>query len=79
MIEKSAVRKRLALYEDKIKEEKKSIEAELKKMKDACLTSEMQTVWNQSKEYARLNVKLQVLSEVVMDIIDIRCEEMFND
>lgn len=79
MIAKIEVRKRLALYEKKLREERKEIERELEEMKSACTTSEMEAIWRQSKEYTRLNERWQTLHEVVMDIIDIRCEEMFND
>lgn len=79
MIAKAEVRKRLALYEQEIKKEKQAISDELDRMRDACLTVEMQAIWNQSKEYARLMAKWQVLNEVLMDIRDIRCSEMLED
>ena len=79
MIAKIEVRKRIALYEQKLREERQSIEKELEKMKNACATSEMEAIWRQSKEYARLNERLKTLHEVTMDLIDMRCEEMFDD
>ena len=79
MIAKVEVRKQLALYEQKIKKEKQSVIDELNRMRDSCLTVEMQAIFNQSKEYARLMAKWEVLSEVLMDIRDIRCGEMLED
>lgn len=79
MIAKVEVRKRLALYEDKLKERKKSIQEEIRRMNDSCTTLEMQAIWHQSKEYAMLMTEMQVLHEVLFDIDDIRCEEMFED
>lgn len=79
MIAKIEVRKRLALYEQKLREERKVVENELQKMKKACATGEMEIIWKQSKEYARLNERRSLLYQVLMDIIDIRCEEIFND
>lgn len=48
-------------------------------MNDACVTMEAKAIWNQSKEYARLSSKIETLNEVLMDIIDIRCEKIFED
>lgn len=79
MIAKVEVRKRLALYEDKLKEREKSIQEEIRRMNDSCATLEMDAIWHRSKEYAKLMTELQVLREVLFDIIDIRCDEMFKD
>lgn len=79
MIEKVKVRKMLAKYEQHLKEEKKLIENEMDRMRNACATVEMMTVWKQSKEYERLNSRWQTLSEIIVDMIDIRCDEMLND
>lgn len=79
MIAKEEVRKQLALYEQEIKKEKQAVADELDRMRDACLTVEMQAIWNQSKEYARLMAKWQVLNNVLMDVRDIRCSEMLED
>ena len=79
MIAKVEVRKRLALYEQEIKKEKQAISDELDRMREACLTVEMQAIWNQSKEYARLMAKWEVLNNVLMDVRDIRCSEMLED
>ena len=79
MIAKVEVRKQLALYEHEIKKEKQAVADELARMRDACLTVEMQAIFNQSKEYARLMAKLEVLSEVLADVRDIRCGEMLED
>jgi hypothetical protein len=79
MIAKVEVRKQLALYEQAIRKEKQAIEYELDRMKDACLTVEMQAIWNRSKEYAILMAKWEVLNNVLMDVMDIRCSEMLED
>ena len=79
MIAKVEVRKRLALYEDKLKERQKSIQGEIRRMNESCTTLEMDSIWHRSKEYAKLMTELQVLREVLFDIIDIRCDEMFED
>lgn len=79
MIAKAEVRRQLALYEQRIRQKQQSIACELDRMRDACLTIEMKTILNQSKEYARLMAKWEVLHDVLMDIIDIRCSEMFAD
>ena len=79
MIAKVEVRKRLALYEQKIREEKKDIEAELDRMRNACATVEMKAIWNQSKEYAVLMAKWETLNEILMGIVNIRCDAMFDD
>ena len=79
MISKLEVRKRLALYEQEIRTVKQAIVDELDRMRDACLTGEMNAIWHQSKEYTRLMAKLEVLNDVLMDIMDIRCSEMLED
>ena len=79
MISKLEVRKQLALYEQTIRKEKQAISDELDRMRDACLTVEMQAIWNQSKEYARLMAKWEVLNDVLMDVRDIRCSEILED
>ena len=79
MISKVEVRKRLYLYEDTIREEQKLVEAEMKSMREACLTTEMVNILRNSKEYAKLSGKLEVLHDVKIGLIDLRCEEMFND
>ena len=79
MIAKVEVRKRLALYENIIKEEIKKIENQIKKMDEACSTMEMKTIWKQSKEYTKLNTRWSTLTEILWGIQDIRCDEMFED
>lgn len=79
MIAKAEVRRQLALYEQKLKEEIKSVDEELKRMNSACSTSEMQAIWNKSVECAKLHTKFQTLYAVWMDIIDLRCSEMFEE
>ena len=79
MIEKIKVRRRLALYEKKIKEERVSIEEKIKRMKEACTTRETMMILLDSKEYARLVSRLETLDEVQSNILDIRCEEMLAD
>jgi adenosyl cobinamide kinase/adenosyl cobinamide phosphate guanylyltransferase len=79
MIEKLTVRKRLASYETKLKEEAKKVDAERQKLIDACTTSEARTILFQSKEYAELATKFAMLNIIRKDIMDMRCEEMFDD
>jgi len=79
MIAKVEVRNRLATYEWKIKQEIKTAKEEMNLIGDACVTMEAKAIWNQSKEYARLSSKIETLNEVLMDIIDIRCEKIFED
>lgn len=79
MIKKAIVRRRLALYEKKIKEEIVNIEEKIQSMKDACKTREMMTILFDSKEYARLLSRFETLCEVQSYILDMRCEDMFAD
>ena len=79
MIAKIKVRRRLASYEKKIKDERTSIEEKIKRMDDACTTREAKMIWRDSKEYARLVSRLEALGEVQSDILDMRCEEMLAD
>lgn len=79
MISKLEVRKRIVLLEQKIKEEKHNILMEINKMRDACTTPEMKAIFHESKEYIRLHTRLDTLHEVLNDIIDMRCEEMFEN
>ena len=79
MIAKVEVRRQLALYEQKIKDEIKKVENEIVKMDIACATVEMMAIWKQSKEYAKLNERRGTLIEVLWGIRDIRCDEMLED
>lgn len=79
MIAKVEVRRVLALYEKKLKEERQSIIAEMDRMSNACTTLAMKEVWINSNEYLKLATRLATLNEVSMNIIDIRCDEMFAD
>jgi hypothetical protein len=79
MIEKLAVRKMLASYERKLKNEINSIEAEIQKMNNVCQTNEMLEIWHQSKRYAELSAKKCALYNVYCDIMDMRCDEALED
>ena len=79
MVAKIEVRKRLALYEQEIKERRKLIEEKMKRIGDACTTIQAKAIWSGSIEHMKLHTKWATLNEVLMDIIDIRCEEMFED
>jgi N-glycosylase/DNA lyase len=79
MIEKADVRKQLAKYENKVRARKKLVEDELDRMRNACATVEMLEIWNQSKEYAKLHERWATLNEVLMDIMDIRCDDILED
>lgn len=79
MVEKVAVRKMLASYERKLKEEIRKIEEEKQRISDAIATIEAKEIWWQSKQYAELTEKYITLRNVLMDIVDMRCDEMLND
>lgn len=79
MIAKVEVRKRLALYEQEIKERRNLIAEEMNRVSNACITMEAKTIWLGSIEYMKLATKFVTLNEILMDIIDMRCEEMLND
>ena len=79
MVEKVAVRKMLASYERKLKEEIRKIEEEKQRISDAIATIEAKEIWWQSKQYAELTEKYITLRNVLMDIIDMRCDEILID
>ena len=79
MIEKLAVRRMLASYERKLKNEINSIEEKIQKMNNFCTTNEMFEIWHQSKKYAELTAKKCALYNVYCDIMDMRCDEMLED
>lgn len=79
MIEKIEVRRMLAAYESKIKDEISNINNEIKRMNEACETVEMMEIWLQSKRRVELSMKLTTLFEVLGDIIDMRCCEQLED
>ena len=79
MVEKVKVRRRLALYEQKIKEEIKRITNKIQQMNDSCQTIEMERIWRRSTEYIELHTRWAMLNDVLSDICDIRCDEMFED
>ena len=49
MIAKVEVSKRLALYEQEIRERKNLVEDEMKRINNACTTMEAKTIWLGSK------------------------------
>lgn len=73
MIEKNVVKSMLASYEVGLKKEIHAIEANLNRMRNDCTSMEIQAIFNQSKEYAVLMGKMETLSQVLMDIVDMRC------
>lgn len=79
MIEKIEVRKMLANYEKKLKEEFNKIESQIKKMNEACISNDMLKVWHNSAEYAVLNARKWALYETYHEILDMRCSEMLED
>ena len=79
MIAKVEVRRMLASYENKLREEIKVIRDKLESMENACPTLEMERIWRRSEEYAELYTKLTTLRGVLSDIIDIRCSEIFEE
>ena len=79
MIAKAEVRKRLALYKTKLKEEIKDVENEIKRMDNAFSTEEAKKIWKESAEYSALRSRWIALGEVSWDIGDIMFDEMFDD
>ena len=79
MVEKVKVRRRLASYEQKIKEEIKRITNKIQQMEDSCQTIEMERIWRRSTEYIELHTRWAMLNDVLSDICDIRCDEMLED
>lgn len=79
MIEKLAVRKMLASYELKLKEEIRKIEEERQRINDCCVSLEAKEIWWNSNKYNELVTKYITLNKVLMDIIDMRCHEDLND
>ena len=69
MISKVAVGK---LYSDcvaqDIKKEIKAIREEITRMENSCITMEMKAIWNNSKEYAVLHAKLEVLTNIAWNM-----------
>ena len=79
MIAKVEVRKELALYEQKIKEEIKRVVDEIEKMNNIFDTNDTRPIWKASAEYTKLKTRYSTLTEVLWGIQDIRCGEMLND
>ena len=79
MVDKEKVRRRVALYETEIKKQIKEIEERINKMDNSCQSFEMKRIWRRSEEYIKLHTKLVVLYDVLMDVEDIRFDEMFAD
>lgn len=79
MVAKIEVRKRIAAYEDKLRQEIKDVAKEMMRMKESCKTSDMEVVWKQSATYAKLHSRWETLHEILDDIIDLRCEETWED
>lgn len=70
---------RLAAYEQELKDKRQSVVAEMERLSDACTTMEAKTILYNSVDYMKLASRLATLNEVSMDILDIRCDEMFED
>ena len=79
MIAKIKVKKELALYELKIKDEIKKIENEIKKMDEIFDTNATRRIWRESAKYSALHTRLSTLIEALWLFQDIRCGEMLND
>ena len=79
MIEKVEVRKLLASYENKFKEEIKRVRSEIEKMNNDCCTIEMERIWKKSAKHSALHSRLSTLTEALWIIQDIRCDEILND
>ena len=79
MIEKVKVRREIAAYELKLKEEIKNIERELARLGEMFgATNEMQKLWNGSTEKAVLTARYMALKEGLFMLSDLRCSEMLN-
>lgn len=80
MIAKLEVRRQLASYENKLREEINSIETEIERITNACKGSiELQQIWLASNKYFRIKTKLATLKDVLNDIIDMRCSKIFEE
>ena len=81
MIEKKQVRKMLAAYEQKLKEEINAIEKELNKADNEAVecSNKLQNIWFSSTERAVLVAKYQVLCKTRDGIMDIRCDEALEE
>ena len=79
MIKKLEVRRRLVSFEKKIKEEKQRIIMKMNEMRNECTSLEIQRIIMESAEYVRLETRVHTLDYVLQDLIDMRCEEMFED
>ena len=79
MISKVKVRQELALYEQKIKEERLKVENEINRMNGIFDTNDTEPIWKSSAKYSALRARYSTLTEVLWGIQDIRCGEMLND
>lgn len=79
MIAKLEVRRMLASYEQKIREEIKGIREKLQTMENSCTTLEMERIWRDSNEYTELHTRLATLNNVISNIIDMRCSKIFEE
>ena len=78
MLKRIEVIRRIMELEKQIKDKKSEIQSELKKMREACTTAETVAIIKESKEYIRLETRLETLHELLNDIQDMRYEEMFE-
>lgn len=79
MIAKVEVRRYLASYENKIREEAKGIKERIQTIEDTCTTPELERMWRNSHEYIELHTRLMTLNFVLSDIIDMRCDRIFEE
>lgn len=64
--------KRLKESEFKIRKEIDKVDNELKTMRNLCTSNDMDRIWRNSKDYAVLYAKLEVLEKALFEIMDIR-------
>lgn len=79
MIKKVTVRRMLADYESKIKNQIKEVEAEITKMNNLCTTFEMKEIWLKSQMSAELHLKWKMLNNLKNDIANMRYSDMLAD
>lgn len=72
-----SIRRMLLGYQNEIQKEIREIKDEMKKMRKACGTFDMEQVWLPSVKYNVMREKVLLLNNVFDNIEDIRCSEEF--
>ena len=79
MIAELEVRRMLASYEQKLREEIADTREHIQTMEDSCRTVEMERIWRESNEYIELHTRLATLRNVISNIIDMRCSKILEE